>query len=233
MQGISLSATAAASFQASSHASHFKGCNVGRSVCSTNLQWARRGGMGAFRSSVENERVLSHAKLAVRKDLHGGVYVKAAFTSKQEALVKDTWAILKKDAAHHGLSLFLTVFEIAPAAKKLFPFLRDSNVPLEKNPKLKAHALQVFVIICEAATSLSKKGEVLTPGSTLKDMAHAHVISGVVDEHYDVVRYSLLKTVQAGLPTGMYNDDVKNAWGDAYDELVLAIKAQEEYPSPS
>lgn len=210
----------------------FSLCNAGRkSGCYRNLRWAGSEGMGAFRFSAQNA---PYAKMvATRKDPHTGLHVQAAFTSTQEALVKDTWAILKKDAAHHGLALFLTVFEISPAAKKLFPFLRDSNVPLDKNPKLKAHALQVFVIICEAATSLSKQGEVLTPGSTLKDMAHKHVISGVVDEHYDVVRYSLLKTVEAGLPAEVWNDEVKNAWGDAYDELVLAIKAQEEYIVPS
>ncbi|MCO5550792.1 hypothetical protein L7F22_004283 [Adiantum nelumboides] len=215
------------------YASRPKACNDGQSFAAcTNLRWSTGcdEGMGGFRASIETRRVLSHA---VGKNLSTAAPVRAAFTTKQETLVKDTWAILKKDAARHGLALFLTVFEIAPAAKKLFSFLKDSDVPLEKNPKLKAHALQVFVVICEAASSLSKKGQVLTPGSTLKDMAHAHVVSGVVDEHYDVVRYSLLKTVQAGIGPEMWNEEVKNAWGDAYDELVLAIKAQEEYPTPS
>lgn len=200
----------------------------------TSLQWARRDNSGACRFWMESGRLrLLHAKKGLQNASKRGVGVIAAYTSEQEALVKDTWAILKKDAAHHALALFIMVFEIAPAAKKLFSFLKDSGVPLEKNPKLKAHALQVFVIICEAASSLSKNGAVSTPGSTMKDMAHSHVISGVVDEHYEVVRYSLLKTVQAGLPAEMWNDNVKNAWGDAYDELVLAIKTQEEYLVPS
>ncbi|KAI5063165.1 hypothetical protein GOP47_0021712 [Adiantum capillus-veneris] len=216
------------------YSSHGKALNGGaeRFVPCIDLRWSARcdQGMGRFKSSIMTRQVLSHV---VRKHLRTAVHVRAAFTSKQEALVKDTWAILKKDAAHHGMALFLTVFEIAPAAKKLFSFLKDSDVPLAKNAKLKKHALQVFVIICEAASSLSQKGQVLTPGSTMKDMAHAHVISGVVDEHYDVVRYSLLKTVQAGIPPEMWNEEVKNAWGDAYDELVLAIKAQEEYAVPA
>ena len=39
------------------------------------------------------------------------------------------------------------IFEIAPSAKQMFSFLRDSDVPLEKNPKLKTHAMSVFVMV--------------------------------------------------------------------------------------
>lgn len=39
------------------------------------------------------------------------------------------------------------IFEIAPSAQKLFSFLKDSDIPLEKNPKLKSHAMSVFVMV--------------------------------------------------------------------------------------
>jgi Globin len=39
------------------------------------------------------------------------------------------------------------LFEIIPSAAKRFSFLRDSSVPLENNPKLKAHAMGVFVMV--------------------------------------------------------------------------------------
>lgn len=39
------------------------------------------------------------------------------------------------------------IFEIAPSARKLFSFLKDSDVPLEKNPKLKTHAMSVFIMV--------------------------------------------------------------------------------------
>lgn len=42
---------------------------------------------------------------------------------------------------------FCRIFEIAPSAQKLFSFLKDSNVPLERNPKLKSHAVTVFVMV--------------------------------------------------------------------------------------
>jgi hypothetical protein len=39
------------------------------------------------------------------------------------------------------------IAETAPSAKQMFSFLRDSDVPLEKNPKLKTHAMSVFVVL--------------------------------------------------------------------------------------
>lgn len=39
------------------------------------------------------------------------------------------------------------IFEIAPTTKKLFSFLRDSPISAEQNPKLKPHAMSVFVMV--------------------------------------------------------------------------------------
>ena len=38
------------------------------------------------------------------------------------------------------------------------------------------------------------------------------------------MRYCLLKTIEEGLPPDTWNDEVKQAWEEAYDELVLAMK---------
>ncbi|RRT67287.1 hypothetical protein B296_00024699, partial [Ensete ventricosum] len=46
------------------------------------------------------------------------------------------------------------VFEIAPSATRLFSFLRDSNVPLDKNPKLKSHAISVFTMVTISSSFL-------------------------------------------------------------------------------
>jgi hypothetical protein len=51
-----------------------------------------------------------------------------------------------------GSNLYLyysRIFEVAPSARQLFSFLRNSDVPLEKNPKLKIHAMAVFVMVLE------------------------------------------------------------------------------------
>ncbi|CAL9149267.1 unnamed protein product, partial [Musa hybrid cultivar] len=57
-----------------------------------------------------------------------------------EALVLKSWSVMKKDAADVGLKFFLRIFEVAPSTSRLFSFLRDTDVPLDKNAKLKSHA---------------------------------------------------------------------------------------------
>ena len=46
------------------------------------------------------------------------------------------------------------IFEIASGAKQMFPFLRDAgDAPLENHPKLKAHAVAVFVMVSSRASA--------------------------------------------------------------------------------
>ncbi|KAH7664968.1 Leghemoglobin protein [Dioscorea alata] len=153
------------------------------------------------------------------------------FTAEQEALVVKSWAVMKKDAAALGLKLFLRIFEIAPSAQRLFSFLKDSDVPLDKNPKLKAHAMAVFVMTCESAVQLRKAGKITVRETTLKKLGATHFKYGVVDEHYEVVRFSLLETIKEAV-ADIWCPEMKSAWGEAYDQLVAAIKVEMK-PLPS
>ncbi|CAN6307452.1 unnamed protein product, partial [Urochloa humidicola] len=124
------------------------------------------------------------------------------------------------------LSLCALIFEIAPSAKQLFSFLRDSDVPLEKNPKLKTHAMSVFVMTCEAAAQLRKAGKVTVRETTLKRLGATHLKYGVGDGHFEVTGYSLLETIKEALPADMWSLEMKNAWSEAYNQLVAAIKQE-------
>ncbi|GFQ03827.1 non-symbiotic hemoglobin 1 [Phtheirospermum japonicum] len=117
------------------------------------------------------------------------------------------------------------VFEIAPSASKLFSFLRDSNVPLEQNPKLKQHAKTVLVMTCEAAVQLRKAGKVVIRDSSLKKLGASHFKYGVVAEHFEVVKYALLETIKEAVGE-MWSAEMKGAWSVAYDHLVAAIKSE-------
>ncbi|MCE5167230.1 Non-symbiotic hemoglobin 2, partial [Datura stramonium] len=66
------------------------------------------------------------------------------FTDKQEALVKDSWEFMKQNIPQLSLRFFSLILEIAPAAKNMFSFLKDSDDIPQNNPKLKAHAVKVF-----------------------------------------------------------------------------------------
>jgi hemoglobin-like flavoprotein len=45
-----------------------------------------------------------------------------------------------------------------------------------------------------------------------------------------VTRFALLETIKEAVPADMWGPEMKNAWGEAYDQLVAAIK-QEMKPS--
>ncbi|KAL3538932.1 hypothetical protein ACH5RR_002298 [Cinchona calisaya] len=147
------------------------------------------------------------------------------FTEEQEALVVKSWNSMKNNSGEWGLKFFLKIFEIAPSAKKLFSFLKESNVPLEQNPKLKVHAKTVFVMTCEAAVQLRKAGKVVVRESSLKKMGATHFKYGVVDEHFEVTKYALLETIKEAVPE-IWSTEMKSAWGEAYDQLVAAINTE-------
>jgi len=146
-----------------------------------------------------------------------------AFSEEQEALVKKSWNAMKGNAPELGFKFFLRVFEVAPSAKRLFSFLQNTDVPIEKNPKLKAHALIVFKMTCESAVQLREKGTVTFSESNAKDLGMLHFNYGVVDEHYDVVKFCLLETIKDAVPD-MWSPEMKIAWDEAYTQLAEAIK---------
>ncbi|PIN12370.1 hypothetical protein CDL12_15023 [Handroanthus impetiginosus] len=155
----------------------------------------------------------------------GNIEGASLFTEEEEALVVKSWSLMKKNAGEWGLKFFLKIFEIAPSAQKLFSFLRDSNVPLEQNPKLKSHAKSVFVMTCEAAVQLRKAGRVVIRDSSLKKLGSVHFKYGVVDEHFEVTKYALLETIKEAAGE-MWSTEMKKAWSVAFDHLVAAIKTE-------
>ncbi|KAJ3697601.1 hypothetical protein LUZ61_001306 [Rhynchospora tenuis] len=148
-----------------------------------------------------------------------------AFTAEKEALVVDSWNAMKADAAELGLKFFLRIFEITPSASGLFPFLRDTSVPLEKNPKLKRHAMSVFAMTCEAAVQLRKLGRVILKETTTKHLGATHAKAGITGEHFELMRYALLETIREAVPY-MWSPKMRNAWAESYDQLVEAIKKE-------
>uniref|UniRef100_A0A1J3DNA4 Non-symbiotic hemoglobin 2 n=1 Tax=Noccaea caerulescens TaxID=107243 RepID=A0A1J3DNA4_NOCCA len=147
------------------------------------------------------------------------------FTEKQEALVKESWEILKQDIPKYSLHFFSQILEIAPAAKEMFSFLRDSDEVPHNNPKLKAHAVKVFKMTCETAIQLREKGKVVVADTTLQYLGSVHLKNGVLDPHFEVVKEALVRTLKEGLGE-KYNEEVENAWSQAYDHLALAIKTE-------
>ncbi|KAI4376031.1 hypothetical protein MLD38_013831 [Melastoma candidum] len=183
-----------------------------------NIYWVISGDVTRKRLVYENLATLTglgrRGSLGVR-----------AFSVEQEALVVKSWNSMKKDAGDIGLKFFFRIFEIAPAAKNMFSFLRDSSDLLEQNQKLKSHALSVFVMTCESAVQLRQFGKVTVKDASLKDLGAIHFKNDVADAHFEVVRQALLETIREAVPE-MWSQDMKDAWEEAYDQLAAAIKSE-------
>ncbi|WCJ19213.1 Non-symbiotic hemoglobin 2 [Euphorbia peplus] len=147
----------------------------------------------------------------------------SSFSEKQEALVKETWEFMKHDIPKHSLRFFTLILEIAPAAKDMFSFLKDSDEIPQDNPKLKAHAVKVFKMTCESAMQLREKNEVIVADTTLQYLGSIHLQKGVVDVHFQVVKDALLRTIEEAIGE-KWSEDLCNAWAEAYDQLSAAIQ---------
>ncbi|CAJ1933437.1 unnamed protein product [Sphenostylis stenocarpa] len=140
------------------------------------------------------------------------------FTEEQDALVVKSWEAMKKNSGELSLKFFKKILEIAPAGQQLFSFLKDSNVPLEENPKLKPHAMAVFIMTCESAAQLRKAGKVTVRESNLKKLGATHFKAGVT-------KLALVETIKEAVPE-MWSPAMKNAWEEAHDQLADAIKSE-------
>ncbi|KAK9126550.1 hypothetical protein Scep_015396 [Stephania cephalantha] len=147
------------------------------------------------------------------------------FTEEQETLVKQSWESMKLNVPELSLRFFSTILEIAPAAKGMFSFLKDSDEIPHNNPKLKAHAIKVFKMTCEAAIQLREKGEVVISENTLKNLGSVHLKKGVIGPHFEVVKEALLRTIKEAMGE-QYSEEMEKAWSEAYDQLAAAIKAE-------
>ncbi|GKB59173.1 non-symbiotic hemoglobin 2 [Tanacetum coccineum] len=158
---------------------------------SLSFSWRRsvRGGIESQQfnhlSSLLDSVSLSNSEDRWVCDLSGDEVFE--LSEKQEELVKQSWELMKEDIADLSLYFFTQILEIAPAAKGLFSFLKDADEIPENNPKLKAHAIKVFKMTCEAAIQLREKGEVVVSGSTLKYLGSVHLQKGVVAPQFEVL----------------------------------------------
>jgi hemoglobin-like flavoprotein len=118
------------------------------------------------------------------------------YSKESEQLVKKSWDILKKDAQRNGINFFRKVFEIAPGAKAMYSFMRDSTIPFEENPKVKNHARSVFLMTGDAAIQLGEKGTYQVLDSRLQKLAATHINAGVTDDQFEVTTIVNLYTVK-------------------------------------
>ncbi|KAK1276960.1 Non-symbiotic hemoglobin 1 [Acorus gramineus] len=89
----------------------------------------------------------------------------------------------------------------------------------------------IHSITCESAVNLHRAGKATVRESSLRDLGATHFKYGVVAEHFEVTKFALLETIKEAVPE-MWCPEMKMAWGEAYDQLVAAIKKEMKAPVP-
>uniref|UniRef100_A0A6N2L3N5 Globin family profile domain-containing protein n=1 Tax=Salix viminalis TaxID=40686 RepID=A0A6N2L3N5_SALVM len=117
------------------------------------------------------------------------------------------------------------VFLECTICKEAVLILKDSDVPLEQDPKLKPHAVTVFVMQC----NFGRLAKSLSKNPSLKDFrsysfeTQMNILSRqsmiCLTNH---LQNSLIFVVEAVLE--IWSPEMKNAWGEAFDWLVAGIK---------
>ena len=136
-------------------------------------------------------------------------------TPDQKRLVQATWQQVVPIADTAAVLFYRRLFEIDPAARKLF---RATDMA-EQRRKL----LQVLGV---AVRGLDDVDGLI---STVEELGRRHVGYGVTDAHYDSVGAALLWTLEQGLG-GAWTPAAASAWTEVYGLLsgVMRRAAREQ-----
>ena len=125
-------------------------------------------------------------------------------TSEEIALVQNSFKAVVPIADTAADLFYGRLFEIAPQVRPMFP--ADMT---EQKKKL----MQMLGI------AVANLHQMPTIQAAVEDLARRHVGYGVKAEHYAPVGEALIWTLQTGLGPA-FNDDVRNAWINAYGALT-------------
>jgi hemoglobin-like flavoprotein len=129
-------------------------------------------------------------------------------TPAQIDLVRTTWEQVIPIADTAAELFYGRVFEMEPAARRLF----GTDMADQRRKLMQTLA---------AAVAALDKLETLRPA--LEGLGRRHVEYGVQDHHYDLVGAALLWTLEQGLGDG-FTGPVRDAWIEAYAALATIMR---------
>ncbi|XP_072164893.1 uncharacterized protein [Diadema setosum] len=144
-------------------------------------------------------------------------------TSRQKALVRETWGILSSDPAGHGAVMFARLVTRHPSVGRLFPFGRQkrSYDQLLALPEVRAHGQRVMSTVGKAVDVLDDL-DTLVP--VLEELAIRHQQYGVTKKHFAPVEEALMHAITAGLGSKM-NEEVANSWRAVFELVTSTMSA--------
>jgi len=130
-------------------------------------------------------------------------------TPEDRQLVHDSWALASANADELATRFYAFLFEIDPAASRLFA-ATDMTAQRRK-----------FTDMLAAIVRAIDEPRELVP--TAAALARRHVGYGVVDRHYDTVGESLLHAIQ-GTIGDRFTAETRAAWLEAYALLASVMR---------
>jgi hemoglobin-like flavoprotein len=124
------------------------------------------------------------------------------------ALVQESFRKVVPIADQAADLFYDRVFELAPAARPMFP------------DDLREQKKKLMQMLGTAVTNLHQVDTIV---AAIQDMGRRHVDYGVEPAHYDVVGQALLDTLAKGLGDD-FTPAVKDAWAETYDLIASTMK---------
>jgi len=140
-------------------------------------------------------------------------------TDKDKALIRDSFAVMKKDMKGYGIRFFMEFFEQYPSYQELFPAF--AYVPLSEvkdNAKFKAHAITVMYALSSVISALDDPE---VQEAMITKIARQHITRKVVQDDYRKLAEVIGKVVAT-----VFNEETTAAWFKGYECLdEIARKA--------
>jgi len=147
---------------------------------------------------------------------------KAGLTSSEKGIVRDTWALVKKDIPGNGYDLFIRFFTENPEYQQLFKSFKDVPISeLRGNKKVLAHASNVLYAITMLVDNIEDT-EVLV--EMLQKLAKNHRRRKITIEKFENLKISLVGHLQEKLGPELMNDEAVAAWDKTYGVILSVIK---------
>jgi len=143
-------------------------------------------------------------------------------TPKEKNVVRDTWAIVKKDIKGAGYELFVRFFTENPSYQSLFPVLKDIPISeIRGNKKILAHATNVLYTLTALVDNLDEP-DCLT--EMLKKLGGNHAKRGVNLSMFDNLGKTIIGLLKDSLGPEIMNDFAISAWNKTYAVIESVVK---------
>jgi hemoglobin-like flavoprotein len=152
-----------------------------------------------------------------------------ALSRAQELDIDDTWALLQKDLQVHGQYMYDNMYSRTPDMLRIF----TSFMPKDRNKRPRDYSAAAFKTMVEACLTLrhANSPDGYNTRNMLRKVGSQHFLHGVNPMYYDVVKASLMSTLEHGLGKS-FTAEVKAAWAQAFDELMDFVIEGEMFAEP-